>query len=263
MDSSYQILYFILTGILGAIVGSFLNVCIYRIPRSLSIVFPGSQCPNCKSHIAFYDNIPVLSYLILRGKCRHCQAPISIKYPIVEAMNAIFYLLIYLKFGLSIATLVYFVFVSILIVVSFIDLDFRIIPDGLSFSGIIIGFLSSLFFIPQVTWFQSLLGILIGGGLLLFIAIAYEKITHKEGMGGGDVKLLAMIGAFTGWQGIPFVILVSSLVGAIVGIVFIILTKKDTKFAIPFGPFLSMGAILYIFVGPQLIRWYLSIGRAG
>ena len=262
MNSSYQTLYIILAGTLGAIVGSFLNVCVYRIPRSLSIVFPGSQCPNCKTHIAFYDNIPILSYLILKGKCRHCHAPISIKYPLVEAMNAVLYLGIFLKFGLSFTTLVYFIFVSILIVVSFIDFGFRIIPDGLSFSGIVLGFLSSLF-ILQITWLQSLLGILIGGGLLLAVALTYEKITHKEGMGGGDVKLLAMIGAFTGWQGIPFVILVSSFVGAIVGIIFIILTKKDTKFAIPFGPFLSFAAILYIFLGPKLIRWYLSIGRVG
>jgi leader peptidase (prepilin peptidase)/N-methyltransferase len=262
VNSSYQTLYIILAGTLGAIVGSFLNVCVYRIPRSLSIVFPGSQCPNCKTHIAFYDNIPILSYLILKGKCRHCHAPISIKYPLVEAMNAVLYLGIFLKFGLSFTTLVYFIFVSILIVVSFIDFGFRIIPDGLSFSGIVLGFLSSLF-ILQITWLQSLLGILIGGGLLLAVALTYEKITHKEGMGGGDVKLLAMIGAFTGWQGIPFVILVSSFVGAIVGIIFIILTKKDTKFAIPFGPFLSFAAILYIFLGPKLIRWYLSIGRVG
>jgi len=262
VNSSYQTLYIILAGTLGAIVGSFLNVCVYRIPRSLSIVFPGSQCPNCKTHIAFYDNIPILSYLILKGKCRHCHAHISIKYPLVEAMNAVLYLGIFLKFGLSFTTLVYFIFVSILIVVSFIDFGFRIIPDGLSFSGIVLGFLSSLF-ILQITWLQSLLGILIGGGLLLAVALTYEKITHKEGMGGGDVKLLAMIGAFTGWQGIPFVILVSSFVGAIVGIIFIILTKKDTKFAIPFGPFLSFAAILYIFLGPKLIRWYLSIGRVG
>ena len=262
MDNITQIFLCIFVGFLGAVVGSFLNVCIYRIPRSLSIVFPGSQCPNCKAHIAFYDNIPVLSYLILKGKCRHCHTPISLKYPLVEVMNAVLYLLVYLKFGFTFSTLVYFIFVSMLIVVSFIDLDFRIIPDGLSLSGIVLGFLSSLF-ILKLTWLQSLLGILIGGGILLCVALIYEKITHKEGMGGGDVKLLAMIGAFTGWQGIPFVILVSSLVGAIVGIVFIVLTKKDTKFAIPFGPFLSFAAILYIFFGPQLIRWYLSIGRVG
>ncbi len=259
MDNLAQVFAYILVGLLGAVVGSFMNVCIYRIPRSLSIIFPGSQCPNCKARIAFYDNIPILSYLLLKGKCRHCHTAISFRYPLVEVMNSIFYILIFYKFGITYSTIAYCVFVSILILVSFIDLDFRIIPDSLSFSGIIIGFLSSLV-IKAITPLQSLLGILVGGGILLCVALIYEKITHKEGMGGGDVKLLAMIGAFIGWQGIPFVILVSSFVGAIVGIVFIIFAKKDTKFAIPFGPFLSLGAILYIFFGPQLIRWYLSIG---
>jgi len=246
-------------GGLGAVIGSFLNVCIYRIPRSMSIVFPGSQCPNCKASIPFYDNIPILSYLFLKGKCRFCHNPISLRYPIVEFINMFFYILLFYKFGASLATVVYCIFVSLLIVISFIDLDFRIIPDSLSISGIIMGFLSS-FFLDGMTPIQSLLGILIGGGFLFAVAVIYEKVTHKEGMGGGDIKLIAMIGAFTGWHGIPFVILASSFVGAALGIIYIIVEKKDTKFAIPFGPFLSLGAVLYIFIGPEIIQWYLSIG---
>lgn len=253
---------FIVIGILGAVIGSFMNVCIYRLPRSLSVVSPGSRCPNCQTSIRFYDNIPIISYVFLKGRCRNCGAAISWRYPFVEGLNAFFYVLVYLKFGISFETLFGCVFISMLIIISFIDIDFRIIPDVLSFSGIIIGMLSALF-VKTVTPLQSLLGILIGGGFLYGIAFFYEKITHKEGMGGGDIKLIAMIGAFTGWQGIPFVILSSSLVGAMTGILFIVVTKKDAKFAIPFGPFLSLGAVLYLFLGPQLIHWYLSLGRMG
>ena len=263
MVSNYLGVYALLgIGVLGAVIGSFMNVCIYRLPRSLSVVSPGSRCPNCQTPIRFYDNIPIISYVFLKGRCRNCGTTISWRYPLVEGLNAFFYVLVYLKSGFSFETLFGCVFISMLIVISFIDIDFRIIPDVLSFSGIVIGVASSLF-VKSVTPFQSLLGILIGGGFLYGIAFFYEKITHKEGMGGGDIKLIAMIGAFTGWQGIPFVILSSSLVGAICGILFIVATKKDAKFAIPFGPFLSLGAVLYLFLGPQLIHWYLSLGRMG
>jgi len=262
VDNIIQALGYGLSGILGAIIGSFMNVCIYRMPRSLSIVFPGSHCPNCNASIRFYDNIPILSYVFLKGRCRHCHERISLRYPIVEAINTTFYLLIFCKYGWTLSTVAFCLFVSLLIVISFIDLDFRIIPDSLSLSGISLGILASLF-IREITPIQSILGILSGGGFLFLIAFLYEKIMHKEGMGGGDIKLIAMIGAFIGWQGIPFVILSSSFIGALVGIVFIIVMKKDTKFAIPFGPFLSMGAILYLFFGPSLIHWYLAIGRVG
>ncbi len=253
---------YLIAGFLGAVIGSFLNVCIYRIPRSQSIVFPGSHCPTCGKSIAFYDNIPILSYLLLRGKCRNCRAPISFRYPLVEALNAAFYLILFSKFGWAPDTWMYGFFVSALIVISFIDLDFRIIPDRLSLGGILLGFAAS-FLIRRVTPLQSLFGILLGGGFLFLVASLYEKIAHKEGMGGGDIKLLAMIGAFLGWQAIPFVILVSSFVGAFLGIIMIIILKKDAKFAIPFGPFLSFGAILYLFIGQEIVHWYLNLGRVG
>ncbi len=149
-----------------------------------------------------------------------------------------------------------------LVAISFIDLDFRIIPDRLSLSGVMLGVIAS-FFIKGITPLESLLGVVIGGGFLFLVAFLYEMIAHKEGMGGGDIKLLAMIGAFLGWQAIPFVILVSSFTGALIGILVIAIKKRDAKFAIPFGPFLSFAALLYLFVGPEMVHWYLSLGRAG
>lgn len=253
---------YILSGILGAIIGSFLNVCIYRLPKKESIIFPGSQCPFCCKPIRLYDNIPIISYLILKGKCRFCRKAISLKYPLVETLNAVFYLLLFYKFGWSWDTLAYGLFISVLLIISFIDLEHRIIPDELSLPGIVVGFAAS-FLIKQLTPLSSLLGILLGGGFLFLVAAGYEKLMHKEGMGGGDIKLIAMIGAFVGWQGIPFIILASSLLGAIIGIVFMVVEKKDTQYAIPFGPFLSLAAVLYLYIGPELMRWYLALGRAG
>jgi leader peptidase (prepilin peptidase)/N-methyltransferase len=157
---------------------------------------------------------------------------------------------------------VYSLFVSSLLIISFIDLDHRIIPDEISLTGIIVGVAAS-FLLKGVSPLSSLAGVFLGGGILFLVAFGYEKVAHKEGMGGGDIKLIAMIGAFIGWKGIPFVILVSSLIGAIIGITFMIIEKKDTKFAIPFGPFLSLGAVIYLFVGPELITWYLALGRGG
>ena len=252
----------VLWGILGALTGSFLNVCIYRLPRKESIVFPGSHCPACQHPIRFYDNIPVLSYLILKGKCRFCKQAISPRYPLVEILNTAFYLLLYYRFGWSWDTVIYSLFASSLLIISFIDLDHRIIPDEISLPGIIAGIAAS-FLLKGVSPLSSLSGVFLGGGILFLVAFGYEKLAHKEGMGGGDIKLIAMIGAFIGWQGIPFVVLVSSLIGAIIGISLMVIEKKDTKFAIPFGPFLSLGAMIYLFIGPELIVWYLSLGRGG
>ena len=253
---------YIFMGILGAVVGSFLNVCIYRIPRSQSIVTPKSHCPVCGSPIAFYDNIPLISYFFLRGRCRSCRSRISPRYPLVEGLNAAFYTLLFHRFGWTLSTLVFALFVSLLLVISFVDLDFRIIPDCFTLSGIIFG-LAFSFIVEEVTPLQSILGILVGGGFLYLVAFTYEKIAKKEGMGGGDIKLMAMIGAFSGWQAIPFVILISSFAGALIGVIIMIVMKKGIKFSIPFGPFLSFSSVLYIFFGPELIHWYLGLGRIG
>jgi leader peptidase (prepilin peptidase)/N-methyltransferase len=240
----------------GAMVGSFLNVCIYRLPKEESIVWPRSHCPACKKMIRFYDNIPLISYLLLRGKCRHCKESISLQYPLVEGITALSSLFLIMKFGPSLSYLFYFAFVAALIVITVIDLYHQIIPDVISLPGIGIGLLTSLI-IPQITFFNSLMGILLGGGSLFLVATLYEWIFKREGMGGGDVKLLAMIGAFLGWKAVILTIILSSLIGSITGILIMILKGKDFKYAIPFGPFLSLGAVIALFYGESLMRWYL------
>lgn len=252
-----DILLLLFSFILGAVIGSFLNVCIYRIPAGLSIVSPASRCPQCESTIRWYQNIPIVSWLMLRGRCAQCAAPISIRYLLVEALTGVLFLGVFWTFGLHGATLVYWLFAAALTVITFIDLDHQIIPDVISLPGIVVGFLCS-FAVPWVSWVDSLLGILVGGGSLLLVAMAYEFLTKKEGMGGGDIKLLAMIGAFLGWQAVFPVIFISSLTGTLVGIPVMIRQKADSKLALPFGPFLAFGALFYLFWGPALIRWYLS-----
>jgi len=250
----------IIVFVFGLCIGSFMNVCIYRVPASKSIVYPGSMCPKCGNVIRFYDNIPVLSYLWLKGRCRNCNEPISIRYPLVEIISGLFSLCVFLIFGLSLEGIIYYVFISMLLVITFIDIDHQIIPDALSIPGIPAGFIAS-FVIPSLTYMDSLLGILAGGVSLFLVAWIYELIKGKSGMGGGDIKLLAMIGAFTGWKGVLFTIFISSAVGTLTGIIIMLRTQKGLKLAVPFGPFLSIGAIIYIFFGSQLIYWYLNLLR--
>ena len=244
--------------ICGLCIGSFLNVCIYRLPASKSIVHPRSMCSNCGTLIASYDNIPILSYLWLKGRCRHCRTKISLRYPMVELLGGLFALGTYLKFGLTIEALIYYLFFAALIVVTFIDLDHRIIPDVITLPGIPICFAAG-FALPTITYKDALLGILIGGGSLYVIAWAYDRITKKEGMGGGDIKLLAMIGAIVGWQGVLFTIFVASLVGTLAGLAVMLQSRKGLKLAVPFGPFLSIGSITYIIFGTPLIDWYFNL----
>ena len=244
--------------VFGMVVGSFLNVCICRMPKNESIVSPPSHCPHCSYQICWYDNIPLVSYLLLRGKCRGCGAHISLQYPLVELINGLLTLFLFLRFGPTLAFAALFLFCSALVVITFIDLEHQIIPDEISLSGIVVGFVLS-FFLEGHTWLNSLLGILLGGGSLLLVAYLYQRVTGKDGMGGGDIKLLAMMGAFLGWKAVPFIIFASSLVGSLIGVTIMLLQKKDTKLAIPFGPYLAFGAILYIFYGRPLIRWYLGL----
>lgn len=243
--------------IFGTCIGSFLNVCIYRLPASKSIVNPSrSVCPKCNNFIRFYDNIPILSYVWLKGRCRHCHALISVRYPIVELMTGIVAVNLLFTFGLTLASLIYFVFVSSLLVITFIDIDHKIIPDVITLPGIPIGLIAA-FGLPEMTFKDSILGLLIGGGSLLLVAWGYNLITRKDGMGGGDIKLLGMIGTIVGWKGVIFTIFVSSLAGTCVGLMLIAVKGKNMKFAIPFGPFLSIGAILYVFWGEKILYWYL------
>lgn len=243
---------------IGMCVGSFLNVCIYRLPEGASIVRPPSACPKCGASIRWYDNIPVLSYLWLRGRCRGCSTPISIRYPIIELLTGLFAWITFLQYGLTPASLIYFIFIAALLVITFIDIDHRIIPDIISLPGIPIGFAAS-FLLPDLDWLSSLIGIVAGGGILLSIAWVYQLITGKDGMGGGDIKLLAMIGAFLGWKGVLFTIMASSFIGTLVGVTLMLRAGKGMKMAVPFGPFLAIGAIMYLFWGPQIIYWYFHV----
>jgi leader peptidase (prepilin peptidase)/N-methyltransferase len=243
--------------IFGAIVGSFLNVCIIRIPREESIITPGSHCPHCNNPIKFYDNVPLISYFLLGGRCRYCKRSISVQYPLVEGITAIVSFLLFLKYGFSLSYLFYFSFVAALIVITVIDLFHQIIPDVISLPGIGVGLLASLV-IPHITFFNSLIGILLGGGSLFVVATLYQWLFKREGMGGGDVKLLAMIGAFLGWKAVTLTILLSSLTGSITGIIIMTLKGKNFKYAIPFGPFLSLAAVIALFCQNQIIFWYLQ-----
>jgi leader peptidase (prepilin peptidase)/N-methyltransferase len=243
--------------VVGACIGSFLNVCIYRIPAGRSIVYPPSACPRCGTRIRALDNVPLLSWIWLRGRCRHCQAPISARYPLVELLTGLTALGMVLHYGWHPQAAVYFVFGAALIAITFIDLDHQIIPDVITLPGIPLALLASLL-APEVTLRDALLGVLAGGGSLYLVALGYQLLTGAEGMGGGDIKLLAMIGALVGWQGVLFTIFFSSFLGTLVGLAYILTTRRSAKARIPFGPFLAVGAVAYLFVGAQVIRWYLS-----
>jgi len=242
----------------GAILGSFLNVCIYRLPKGQSILSPPSHCPHCGNSIKFYDNIPIFSYFILAGKCRKCKKPISFRYPVVEGLSGLLSVALFMKYGPTVQFLLFLSFTSLLLIITFIDFDYQIIPDVISIPGIFFG-IGASFFMPLMSWFESLIGILSGGGLLLIVAMGYKWFTGREGMGGGDVKLLAMVGAWLGWRAIPFILLSSSMIGVIIGGAAGLITQKGLKYKIPFGPFLSLASIIYIFFGRELIAWYLAL----
>jgi len=249
----------------GAVVGSFLNVCIHRIPSGVSIAFPASHCPNCQTPIRPYDNLPIVSYLLLRGRCRACATPISRRYPLVEMLAGIAGVAAVTRFGLSAEALLVFAFLAALIVITFIDIDHQIIPDAISLPGIFVGFAAALICnapdLGRPDWLASLAGIGLGGGLLWAVAAGYEWLTGREGMGGGDIKLLAMIGAFLGWRAIPVTLLIASLIGTAVGVSLMLARGRDTKMAVPFGPFLAGGAVCALFWGEPLIEWYLALAR--
>jgi leader peptidase (prepilin peptidase)/N-methyltransferase len=241
---------------MGLIVGSFLNVVIIRLPQEKSIAYPGSHCPKCNAKLHWYENIPVLSYLALRGRCRSCKVPISVRYPVVELVTAILFLAAKIKFGF---TPILFIrdwpFLAILVCVTFIDLDYRIIPDSLSLGGLILG-LATAYWVPGFGLVAAVIGAGVGFSVFYGLAWTYMKLTGKSGLGGGDIKLLAMIGAFLGLGGVFASILISSIFGSIVGISWAILSKKEKVMAvaIPYGPFLVIGALYYYLLGDFL--WF-------
>lgn len=241
--------------LLGAVVGSFLNVVIMRLPQGASLAHPPSTCPECGHSIRFFDNIPIVSFLLLGGQCRDCGNRISLRYPVIEFISACLCTALYAQWGLSSAFVVYLVFCSAMSAVFWIDLDHMIIPDAISLNGTVIGIVASFAaLIPNLNWQLSLAGACFGALVLYVPAFIYEKIRGIEGLGGGDIKLLAMIGAFTGPYGVIFVLFFSSLTGSVVALVGILTKGSSSTTPIPFGPFLTSAAILYVFFGRGIIQ---------
>ncbi len=237
--------------VMGLIWGSFYNVCIYRIPADQSVVVHSSRCPKCAAPILWYHNVPVIGFLFLKGKCYRCAQKISIQYPIIELVTGFMFLWLFSKFGFSWQLLGALIFCSMLLIISVIDLHHRIIPDELSLPGIVLG-VGFAFLTGEPPWLDSILGLCLGGGVFFAVAWGYEKLTGREGLGGGDIKLLAMIGAWLGGPSILMVVILSSLVGTVVGLGVMLFQKKGLKTAIPFGPFLAGAALVYFQWGDTL-----------
>lgn len=263
----------------GLIIGSFLNVCILRIPTGKSIVLPASACPKCGKAIRAYDNIPVISYLILGGKCRGCKTKISPMYPLVEFLTGVLFFACYYAFGLSVEALKWATFSAIMIVLVFTDLRERILPDVVNFTGFAFGLVFSLFVTPtdgSALWIAShifqfpppqpvlslvdaLLGAALGSGLLWLVSEAYFKLRGREGMGLGDVKMMLMAGAFLGAKRTLLTIMAGSILGSVIGIVVIVARRKEADYELPFGTFLGAGALLVVFFGTPVVNWYQSL----
>lgn len=241
----------------GLILGSFLNVCIYRLPRRESVISPGSHCPSCGKKIRWADNIPIISWLALRGRCRDCGERISIRYPMVELLTTAATLVIVMLTPVGPLLASRLVLGAVLIVLLLIDLEHQILPNLITLPGIVVGFLLSLVAPPGPV--SSLLGIVLGGGVLYAIATGYYLIRKEEGMGMGDVKMLAMIGAFLGWQAVVVTLIFSSLAGAVVGLGLIAFMRADMRYALPFGTFLAMAAFIAMFGGDAIVNWYLGL----
>jgi len=244
----------LLAGLIGLCIGSFLNVVIYRLPRGQSLVTPPSRCRNCGYLLRWFDNVPVLSWLFLRARCRNCGTPVSWQYPVVELITgALFLLVVWLT---PIGPLVFsrLLLVCILIALFGIDLEHQILPNSITLPGIAIGVLFSLIAPPGIR--DSLIGVVLGGGILYAIAGAYYLWRREEGMGMGDVKMLAMIGAFLGWKAVLVTLVLSSFSGAIIGLLLMAVQRGTMKFALPFGTFLAIGALIAMLAGDPLVAWY-------
>ena len=254
----------------GACIGSFLNVCIYRIPLDQSVVTPRSHCPHCGKSIAWYDNIPLVSYFALRAKCRQCGGPISPRYALVELLTAFLFLLVWLKYGLSFQTPVYWLMVSGLILGTFVDFEHMIIPDRVSLGGMVAGVILSAL-IPALhdaatvrdSLIASALGLALGSGSLWLVAVVGKWVFKKDAMGLGDVKLLGGIGAFLGWQAVLFTILMSSFFGSMVGVALIVSGKREWQSRIPYGPYLALAAVVWVLIGKTWWQAYINWLMAG
>lgn len=250
-----QLLLDLYVAAVGLVIGSYLNVVIHRLPREESTVLPRSRCPRCGAQLRARDNLPLVSFLLLRGRCRQCQAPISWRYPLVEAMTAILFVACLETFGLTAHAAAAAAFGSALIALAGIDVEHYLLPDAITLPGIAVGLLVSLR-ADWIDWRQALLGAALGGGGLWLLAQLWLLLRHEEGMGLGDVKMLAMVGAFLGWQGVLVTVFLGSLVGAVVGLTLIAAGRLDLGSRLPFGVFLAGGAMVALFAGPALIARY-------
>jgi len=242
-----------IAGVFGAMIGSFLNVLILRLPREESVVFPGSHCPRCQTPIAWYDNVPLVSWLLLGGKCRHCREPISIQYPIIELITAALWAVAVWHYGASLTGLTAATFGTLLLGIAVTDARHYLIPDEYTLGGLVVGLLLSL----RGGWpglLQAVLGAVTGFLILYIVAVAGEKVFGKEAMGGGDVKMMAMVGAFVGWRGVLLTVFGGSLLGTVV---FVPLSLKQKRL-VPFGIFLAAAAALTFVLGDTMISWYLD-----
>jgi leader peptidase (prepilin peptidase) / N-methyltransferase len=243
--------------VLGLAVGSFLNVCIYRVPRRQSVAWPPSHCPHCRQPIAWYDNVPVVGYLVLGGRCRRCREPIAARYPLVEAGCAALFLLHYWELGLQPLLLVRLAFAAAMLVLFMIDLEHQILPNAITLPGIVAGLAASFFLPPGIV--SAVIGMALGGGLLWLVSEAYYRWRGVEGLGMGDVKMLAMIGAFLGWPLMLLTLVLASLAGALVGLSLIAAGRGDRQLKLPFGTFLAAGAVVSGLWGTPLVEWYLGL----
>jgi len=249
----------LLLGVLGLVVGSFLNVCIYRLPRGQSVNWPASRCTTCDRSLAWYENIPVVSWLVLRGRCRTCGERISVMYPIVEAITAALFIAGYFIYGWTPLLAVRLAFACAMVVLFVIDLQHYLLPNVITVPGIVIGFALSLVLPPG--WRASLIGLIAGGGLLFAIAEAWYRFRGIEGLGMGDVKMLAMIGAFLGWKLMLVTLVLSSFAGSLIGVGAIALGRGGMKSMLPFGTFLAVGALTAAVAGDVILTWYLGFYR--
>jgi leader peptidase (prepilin peptidase) / N-methyltransferase len=247
----------VVLALIGASIGSFLNVCIYRLPRRESLVWPASHCTSCGRTLAWYENVPIIGWLALRGRCRTCGERISIVYPVVEVVTAVIFVCGYLIYGWTPILAVRLAFACAMIVLFVIDLQHQILPNVITVPGIVIGFILSFFLPPG--WLSSLLGIALGGGVLLLIMEAYARARGFEGLGMGDVKMLAMIGAFLGWPLMLLTLVLGSLAGSVIGVGLMATRRGGMKTALPFGTFLAVGALVAAVTGDAILRWYLSL----
>ncbi len=251
----------ILIAVCGLAWGSFLNVVIYRLPHRISLLRPPSSCPACQTRIKIYDNIPLFSYLVLGGKCRHCRAKISLSYPLVELLTPFCLLLLYYYLSLSFHFFASALFVSALIALGFIDYDHQILPDEITLPGAGLALVYAAFR-PDLSLVQSLVGGVVGAGILLLIYGAYYLLRKKEGLGLGDVTMMLMIGAYLGWRQTLLTLILASFLGALVGVFFILYKKKTFQFALPFGTFLATAAFISLIWGERIITAYLSLYQA-